>query len=155
MFSYAQKISHGFLKEDPEYAPPLALSPEHVLPELDDLRPTLSCVELRPHGNELAVVVEGSNLWFSYQISLHDTQKKSISCDESNGTSIQYNLCGDQIYKVKVDSGNVTVLLQTHFSSKTFKQCVKVHKMVITLKRISVLAVLFLCACEFISEWYF
>ena len=129
MSLYAQKVFHGFLKKPPEYAPPP--SPKGALPELDDLKPVLSAVKLHRHGNELAVVVEGSNLWFSYQISLHDTEKISIPGDESNGTSIQYNLPGDQEDKIEVNSEQVKVLLQTHFSSKMVKQHVPVHKKVI------------------------
>ena len=131
MTNYAQKVFHGFLKKPPEYAPPP--SPKGVLPELDDLKPALSSVELHRHGNELAVVVEGSNLWFSYQISLHDTQKIRIPGDESNGTSIQYNLHGDQEGKVEVDNEKVKVSLQTHFSSKTVRRHVAVHKKVIIM----------------------
>ena len=129
MTFYAQKLFHAFLKTPPEYAPPP--SPKGALPELDDLKPTLSSVELHRHGNELAVAVEGSNLWFSYQISLHDTQKISIPGEESNGTSIQYNIHGDQEDKIEVDSGEVKVFLQTHFSSKVVRQHVLVHKKVI------------------------
>ena len=129
MSSYAQELFHGFLKKPPEYAPPP--SPKGALPELDDLKPTLSSVKLHRHGNELAVVVEGSNLWFSYQISLYDTQRISIPGDESNGTSIQYNIPGNQEDKVEVDSGMVKVFLQTRFSSKFVKQHVLVHKKVI------------------------
>ena len=129
MTNYAQKVFHGFLKKPPEYAPPP--SPKGALPELDDLKPALSSVELHRHGNELAVVVEGSNLWFSYQISLYDTQKISIPGEESNGTSIQYNISGDQEDTVEMDSGKVKVLLQTHFSSKLVRQHVSVHKKVI------------------------
>ena len=128
MSNYAQKIFHGFLKKPPEYAPPLSL--KGALPELDDLKPTLSSVELHRHGNELAVVVEGSNLWFSYQISLHDTQKISIPGTESNGTSIQYNLHGDQEDKVEVESGKVKVCLSSQFSSKPVRQHVSVHRKV-------------------------
>ena len=128
MSFYAQKIFHGFLKKPPEYAPPP--SPKGALPELDDLKPTLSSVELHRHGSELAVVVEGSNLWFSYQISLHDTQKISISGDESNGTSIQYNIPSDQEDKVEIENERVRVFLQTHFSSKPVKQHVSVYRKV-------------------------
>ena len=129
MTFYAQRMFHGFLKKPPEYAPPP--SPKGALPELNDLKPALSSVELHRHGNELAVVVEGSNLWFSYQISLHNTEKISIPGDESSGTSIQYNLHGDQEDKVEVESGKVKVFLQTHFSSKMVKEHIPVHKKVI------------------------
>ena len=128
MSFYAQKLFHGFLKRAPEYI--LPPSPKGALPELDDLKPTLSSVELHRHGNELAVVVEGSNLWFSYQISLHDTQRIQILGEDSSGTSIHYNIPGDQEDKVKMDSRMVKVFLQTHFSSMPVKQLVSVHRKV-------------------------
>ena len=126
---YAQKMSHGFLKRPPEYNFPT--SPKGPPPDVDGLKPTLSSVVLHRHGDELAVTVEGSNLWFSYQISLHDTEKISIPGDESNGTSIQYNLSGDQEDKITVEEAKVKVFLHTRFSSKPVKEHVPVHKKVV------------------------
>lgn len=128
MSNYAHKLFHGFLKKQPQFCWPASL--RDTPPELDDLKPTLSCVELHRHGNELVVVVEGSNLWFSYQTSLHRTQKIHIYGEESYGTFIKYILPGDHEDKVVVESGKVTVCLQTHFSLQPVKQLVTVHKKV-------------------------
>ena len=129
---YVRKVSHGFLKRPPEYN--LPTSPKGPPPDVDGLKPTLSSVAIHRHGNELAVAVEGSNLWFSYQISLHDTEKIIIPGDKSNGTSIQYNLSGDQEDKISVEEDKVKVSLHTHFSSKPVKVHVPVHKKVNTIK---------------------
>ena len=123
-------MSHGFLKRPSEYN--LPTSPKGPLPDVDGLKPTLSSVVLHRHGDELAVTVEGSNLWFfSYQISLHDTKKISIPGDKSNGTSIQYTLNGDQEDKIAVEREVVKVSLHNRFSSKPAKEHVPVHKKVI------------------------
>ena len=128
MSTYTQKIFRAFLEKQPKYE--LPTSPNGALCELDDLKPILSSVELHCHGNELAVVVEGSNLWFSYQITLHDTQKIDIKGDEANGTAIKYHLKGDHENKVVVVDEKVKVFLLTHFSSKAVRQNVSVHKKV-------------------------
>ena len=129
MSYYVQKISHGVLKRPPEYN--LPTSPKVLPPDVEGLKPTLSSAVIHRHGNELAVAIEGSNLWFSYQISLHDTEKVSIPGDKSNGTSIQYNLSGDQEDKIAVEEERVKVFLQSRFSSKPVKGYVPVHKKVI------------------------
>ena len=128
MSIYTQKIFKAFLEKQPKYE--LPTSPSGALCELDDLKPILSSVELHRHGNELAVVVEGSNLWFSYQITLHDTQKIDIHGHKSNGTAIKYHLNGNDECKVVVVDEKVKVYLLTHFSSKTMRQNVPVHKKV-------------------------
>ena len=128
MSTYTQKIFKAFLEKQPKYE--LPTNPSGALHELDDLKPILSSVELHRHGNELAVVVEGSNLWFSYQIALHDTQKIDIHGHEANGTAIKYHLNGDHESKVVVVNENVKVYLLTHFSSKAVRQNVSVHKKV-------------------------
>ena len=128
MSTYTQKIFKAFLEKQPKYE--LPTSPSGALRELDDLKPILSSVELHRHGNELAVVVEGSNLWFSYQIALHDTQKIDIHGHESNGTAIKYHLNGNDESEIIVVDEKVKVYLLTHFSSKTVKQYVSVHKKV-------------------------
>ena len=120
---------HCFLKRPPEYN--LPTSPKGPSSDVDGLKPTLSSVVLHRHGDELAVTVEGSNLWFSYQISLHDTEKISIPGDKSIGTSIQYTLNGDQEDKIAVEREVVKVSLHNRFSSKPSKEHVPVHKKVI------------------------
>jgi len=80
------------------------------------LKPTVTSVELHSHGNELAVVVEGSNLWFCYQISIGGHTVQTPAHDLS-GTSIQLNIPMEES-KVKVEEGKVMVVLCSHFSKK-------------------------------------
>ena len=62
---------------------------------------------------------------------LHYTEKISIPGDESNGTSIQYTLNGDQEDKITVEEAKVKVFLHTRVSSKPVKEHVPVHKKVV------------------------
>ena len=118
---------HCFLKRHPEYN--LPTSPKAPPPDVDGLKPFLSSVVNHRHGNELAVAIEGSNLWFSYQISLNGTEKISIPGDKSNGTSIQYNLKGDE-NQIAVEGNVVKVTLHNSFSSKPAKEYVPFRKKV-------------------------
>ena len=80
------------------------------------LKPTVTSVELHSHGNELAIVVEGSNLWFCYQISIGGHTVQTPAHDLS-GTSIQLNIPMEES-KVKVEKGEVMAVLCSHFSKK-------------------------------------
>ena len=84
------------------------------------LKPSVTSVELHSHGNELAIVVEGSNLWFCYQVSVggHTVQTPA---HELSGTSIQFNIPMEE-NKVKVEEGKVMVVLYSHFSKKPFNK---------------------------------
>ena len=126
-----QEMSCGFLKRPPEYNFPT--SRKAPPPDVDGLKPTFSSVGIHRYGNELAVAIEGSNLWFSYQISLHDTEKIIIPGDKSDGTSIKYDLSGDQEDKISVEEERVKVSLHTRFSSKPFSYHVPVEKEVNTI----------------------
>ena len=93
------------------------------------LKPSVTSVELHSHGNELAVVVEGSNLWICYQISVGGHTVQTPAHDLS-GTSIQFNIQREDS-KVKVEEGKVMAVLYSHFSKRPF------NKEVSALQRVS------------------
>ena len=125
MSTYAEKVFHAFLEKPEAYV--LPASSKSAPPLVPDLKPTLRCVQLHDHGNELAVVVEGSNLWFSYRISLQGIPMKSLP-SVSSGCTIHFNLKGDS-NSVVVEDRKVKVTLYSHFS-KTIKEFVTVQKKV-------------------------
>lgn len=84
------------------------------------LKPSVTSVELHSHGNELAVVVEGSNLWFCYQISIGGHTVQTPAHDLS-GTSIQFNIQREES-KVKVQEGKVMAVLYSYFSKKPLSE---------------------------------
>ena len=88
------------------------------------LKPSVTSVELHSHGNELAVVVEGSNLWFCYQVSIGGHTVQTPAHDLS-GTSIQFNIQREES-KVEVEMGKVMAVLYSLFSKKPLSEEVPV-----------------------------
>jgi len=123
MAEYCQKIFRSFLEKFPEYTPPSPAKQPHV--ELTMLKPSITSVELHSHGNELAIVVEGSNLWFCYQISIgsHTIQTPA---HELSGTSIQFNIQREES-KIEVVEEKVGIVVYSHFSKKPLNYTVPVH----------------------------
>jgi len=123
MAEYCQKIFRSFLEKCPEYTSP---SPAKQLPvELTMLKPSITSVELHSHGDELAVVVEGSNLWFCYQISIGSHTIQTPAHDLS-GTSIQFNIQREES-EIEVVEEKVWVVVYNYFSKKPLSNIVPVH----------------------------
>ena len=118
MVEYCQKIFRSFLEKFPEYIPP-SLAKQFPT-ELTMLKPSVTSVELHSHDNELAVVVEGTNLWFCYQISIGGHTVQTPAHDLS-GTSIQFNIQREES-KVEVEEGKVMVVLYSLFSKKPLSE---------------------------------
>ena len=121
MAEYCQKIFRSYLEKFPEYTP----SPTKQSPvELTMLKPSITAVELHSHSNQLAVVAEGSNLWFCYQISIggHTIQTPA---NDLSGTSIQFNIQREES-KIKVVEEKVVVAVYSHFSKKPLSDSVPV-----------------------------
>ena len=119
MEEYCQKIFRSYLEKFPEYTP----SPTKQSPvELTMLKPSITAVELHSHSNQLAVVAEGSNLWFCYQISIggHTIQTQG---HELIGTSIQFNI-------QREESKIVGVVVYSYFSKKPLSGIVPVFRKV-------------------------
>jgi len=126
MAKYCQKIFQSFLEKLPEYTPPS--HPKQSPVELTMLKPSITSVELHSHGNELAIVAEGNNLWFCYQISIggHIIQTPA---HELSGTSIQFNIQREKS-KIKVVEEKVGVSVYSHFSKKPLSNSVPVLRKV-------------------------
>ena len=90
MFNYCQKIFLGFLEKVPKYTfpPPSKHSPG----EVGLVKPSIETVELRHHGSEKAVALEGNNLWFCYQISVDGHPPVETPPQNLSGSSIQFNV---------------------------------------------------------------
>ena len=114
METYRQKIFRGYLEKDPEYKiPPSAKkTPESV----ESLRPMISGVVVHEHGSEMALVIEGSNLWFCYQLSVNGDSIDTPACDIT-GTSIKLNLDKDSRTSLSslTDGQEVKVKVHNHF----------------------------------------
>ena len=122
---YSQKIFRSYLEKQPEYFPPVP-PPKTCLPEMSILVPTLEGVEIHDHENELAVTVEGSNLWFCYQLSVGGHSVELPSCNFS-GTSIQFNILKSGS-KMTLRNGRVKVILHNHFSRPRKSEMLAIQK---------------------------
>ena len=92
------------------------------------LKPSITSVQLHSHGNELAIVAEGSNLWFCYQISIggHTIQTPA---HDLNGTSIQFNVQREES-KIEVVDEKIIVVVYSRFSKKSLSNSVPVLRKV-------------------------
>ena len=134
MAEYCQKIFRSYLEKFPEYTPP---SPTKQSPvELTMLKPSITSVELHSHSNQLAVVAEGSNLWFCYQISIGGHTLQTPAHDLS-GTSIQFNIQREES-KIKVVEEKVGVSVYSHFSKKPLSGSVPVLRKVSEFSALSI-----------------
>ena len=112
MAVYSKKLFISFLDKDPKYSIPSA--PKYAPGEISDLKPSIDSVELHHLGSETNIVVEGSNLWFCYQVSIGAQSVKTTARDIS-GSSIQFNVQKENHRSVTED-GNVKVVLHSHFA---------------------------------------
>ena len=113
MLVYNQKIFNAFLEKPPDkYS--IAPAPKHLLGEVSMLRPVIQAVELRHHGGETAVTLEGINLWFCYQMSVGGHQVETPPQDFSS-SSIQFNIPKEK-KRIAIENGRVKVILYSHFA---------------------------------------
>ncbi len=123
---YSQKLFRCFLDKAPKYdLPPWS---KHTPGAVGLLRPSIEAVELRNHGSEKAVALEGRNLWFCYQVSVGGHSVKTPP-EVLSGTSIQFNVPERKM--IATDGGIVKVATHSHFS-KPVK-----HEVSITEKKVS------------------
>ena len=126
MLEYSKQVFVEHLDKHPKYFFPETI--KHALGDLNDLKPSACEVHIHHHGNENAMVVEGSNLWFCYQVFFRG-QKLPILASDISGSSLQFNRV-DVPMKSKVLSGKENVTLVSHFKSKPIPQDVEVHERV-------------------------
>ena len=127
MASYYLKITKGYLECSPEYTFPPPQT--NVIKDIALLKPSVQSVSFHRHGKELAVVVEGDNLWFCYSINVGFL--KSIKTEAENVTrrSIQFN------YTPKSESDfhteeTIGVKLLSQFSNPIRRRTIPVKKKV-------------------------
>ena len=99
MKDYQLKVLRGYLdkKPDPYYIPPCQNL--KTLGDVLSLLPSISQVEAHQHkhpdGNELAIVINGDNLWFcnTIELGIHGYEKLSffISAEKVSQKQICYN----------------------------------------------------------------
>ncbi len=126
MLDYCSKIFLAHLEKAPQYKFPT--ESQRLSGMVDLLRPSIVAVELRHHGNETAVALEGSNLWFCYQISVGSHSVPTPPQDLS-GTSIQFNVPDGK--RIAAEGGKVQVTVKNHFLKPSTKEVSAIEKKVL------------------------
>lgn len=104
----------GYLEHSPVYDLP---SPCSIpIKELPSLKPSVSSVAFHHHGKELAVVVEGDNLWFCHKIHVATIPAITIEADKVSCRSIQFNYTPRDESEVP-EGDTVNVRLHSHFAN--------------------------------------
>jgi len=55
-------------------------------------KPAAGSIAFHQHGKELAITLEGDNLWFVHSIKMRNLGKLSINTMTTNQRSVQFNL---------------------------------------------------------------
>ena len=97
MENYYKKVLRGFLDKEPDcYKIPPRKTSESIQ-EVKSLLPTISKVELHlhkhPNGQELAVVINGDNLWFCSILDVKISRNKSIFIEISPKHITEKQIC--------------------------------------------------------------
>ena len=125
---YSQKMYRGFIEKPPgEYViPSSSCTPTPLI----NLQPAASNhLQVDEYGSELAIVFEGSNLWFCYKISI-DGLVINVKAPESNGNCIRHNVEKKaSTVRCLKDGECVKVTLHNHFC-KSFTSKVSIIKKV-------------------------
>lgn len=118
----------GFIEKPPtKYLIPSSSSTPTPLPNLQPA--AADHLQVDEHGNEIAIVFEGSNLWFCHKMSINGLVI-NIRAFESNGNCIRHNLeRKDCTIGHLKDGESVKITLHSHFS-KPFTSKVSIFKKV-------------------------
>lgn len=81
---------------------------------MKSLKPNINSVAFHHHGKELAVVLDGDNLWFCHKINIPTikTEADNVSC-----RSIQFNYIPHDKNDIPKGSDTVLVRLHSHFAN--------------------------------------
>ena len=118
---YSQKVYRGYVERPPNkyMVPSLSKTPTPLI----NLYPTTSDhLQVDRHGSELAIVLEGSNLWFCHKMTIGNLMIK-ITASLCNGNCVHYNMdkWDSTVGRLK-DGEKVNITLHNHFSRpSTFK----------------------------------
>ena len=126
-------INQSYL-HDPEYGAKFICTKRKHLSVLTEAKPSVSGVVFSRLGDEIAVVVEGNNLWFCDQIKVGSRVINTHGSDASK-RSINFNYVpmNDQDLLVEHNAKTVEVCLYSHFSSPIRKKDVTATKKVCLL----------------------
>lgn len=126
MDTYHKVVLRSYLDQPAEYRVPLSV--QQNVPEVKFLKPSAQAVAFHRHGNELAVVISGENLWFCHEIQV-GSHKEKVEAGDVSRRSIQFN-CGlnSEDLGFSADSDKVKVNLENHFYNRVKGNVQVTHK---------------------------
>ena len=145
MSEYYRCIANGHLEKNPVYSlPPKNTNP---IAELAQLKPKVSSVAFHRHGKELAVDVEGDNLWFCTKIHVASIQQIQIEAENVSCKSIQFNyIPRDETDLPEGDT--VGVRLHSHFTNPIRKPSIPVKR------KVSFFILVYCYICLYYNNYY-
>lgn len=116
MDDYRHSTLRGFLEKDsPKYVVP---SLAEAVKEIGFLKPEVTTIEVHKYPNEVAVVLQGDNLWFCHEIRLGNYVPPVPKLVEHIARrSIQFNFSLSESANIVTDGGHVKVTLFSHFAN--------------------------------------
>ena len=125
MSKFSDDIFVGYLDKHPEYSIPKSME-SVILGDVEDLKPEIhDIIQIHHHSNQSAIVIEGHNLWFCYQVSFRG-HKVLIPASDISGSSISFNVANLKSSNQEEER----VALGNYFKSKSIQRTVKVHEKV-------------------------
>ena len=104
-------------------------NPIKTIREVATTKPAAKSIAFHQHGKELAITLEGDNLWFVHSIQVRTLQKLFVSAMATNQKSVQFNLqCKPNELTITADE-EVQVVIQSQFY-EPIKSSLKVTKKV-------------------------
>lgn len=113
---YSQKLFLAYLQKPPKFMIP---SLPRVPKPLGIVKPTITSLVLHEHGNEIALAVEGNNLWFCYQMTVGGVHIETPTKKLVSGTSIKFNTEKEHSKLKFSDNENVNVTVYSYFTKPT------------------------------------
>ena len=116
MDDYRHSTLRGFLeKGSPKYVVP---NPAEAVTEIGFLKPEVTTIEVHKYPDEVAVVLQGDNLWFCHEIRLGNYVPPVPKLVEHIARrSIQFNFRLSETANIVTDDGHVKVTLFSHFAN--------------------------------------
>ncbi len=131
METYCEKLFRGYLDKAPVYR----VQSQEKAPASLNMKPTVSGVTIHEHGSEhgseVALVVEGTDFWFCYRLSIRG-ESIATPASKISGTSIKLNF--DKEIKPTLsalsDNEEVSLKVFNHFMKSPVSVIVNVLKKV-------------------------
>ena len=108
----SQKVLCRYLERSPLYSMPPLYATAYEMLEIS--HPSVKQLNVDIYDNEVAVTVEGQNLWFCQQVTVGNYTVETPA-DKVTGNSIQFNCNINQKKALAIQNDKVRVTIQNQF----------------------------------------